>query len=624
MDYDSQSKAVAFVKATKSRYLNMTQKRRDKLKEIYAETTSYESQKAAEWSSSLKVNFANQIESLVVARLTAKNPKFIVSLRQTADELAERYFKKVKTEDPEIQAEQDEALEEFKEQIREWGVAVQEYLNYAFDNYDFNPVVRQLAKSLVRYGNCYGTTDYKYEYYRTKKNGKVEEKVARAYPCIKNLSWTELLVDPRFVQTSESPGLIWRHERVSLSELYLYKDELVNLDQITSIGSTSMYNEDKQFVYQIKINTPDGEATELKVTTLNVDKYKGFYSPTGKPEDDKIYELWVVNDCLLVKYEEIPKINIYSAGCFEDPEQHYATGYIEPLLGLQREYNFKMNAAIEYINFNLNHSFFWDPNSGIDPRGLARASAPGAIIPVANGADNAFGGIKEIPKQPIDTAYFSNQNEVRRDIQSVTFTVDTTAPTSQQGFTNTATAVKARFFESNTVYADTLKHFEELLCKLAYDLLEQVARKSENDVIVQAIGSDKFKWIKPAVFDEAPIRYAIRVEIGSSSFDSIEQRREESLALMTVLERAAAAGANVDFDRAVQDIIEGGFEGKDSGKYIKQDMDQLMGMLGGAPQEPGMPQGLPTPGDMPEPVPSLSEPNALTQAVVGGDLTGLE
>jgi len=221
-------------------------------------------------------------------------------------------------------------------------------------------------------------------------------------------------------------------------------------------------------------------------------------------------------------------------------------------------------------------------------------------------------------------SHISDFNVTGYPAQSVTFTVDTTAPTSQQGFTNTATAVKARFFESNTVYADTLKHFEELLCKLAYDLLEQVARKSENDVIVQAIGSDKFKWIKPAVFDEAPIRYAIRVEIGSSSFDSIEQRREESLALMTVLERAAAAGANVDFDRAVQDIIEGGFEGKDSGKYIKQDMDQLMGMLGGAPQEPGMPQGLPTPGDMPEPVPSLSEPNALTQAVVGGDLTGLE
>ena len=88
---DKQSSlAVLQVRRSKDFFKKLNSKRRVKLKKIYRAVMSYEGEKLADWSSTLKVNFANQIESIVTARLTSRNPRFIVSLRQFSDKLIER------------------------------------------------------------------------------------------------------------------------------------------------------------------------------------------------------------------------------------------------------------------------------------------------------------------------------------------------------------------------------------------------------------------------------------------------------------------------------------------------------------------------------------------------------
>ena len=80
-------------------------------------------------------------------------------------------------------------------------------------------------------------------------------------------------------------------------------------------------------------------------------------------DDERLYEIWVVNNMLVIKVEEITQIPIEQIRCFEDTETNLATGFLEAIVGLQKEMNFKKNSASEYINHALNRSWLRSPNS---------------------------------------------------------------------------------------------------------------------------------------------------------------------------------------------------------------------------------------------------------------------
>jgi len=121
--------------------------------------------------------------------------------------------------------------------------------------------------------------------------------------------------------------------------------------------------------------------------------------------------------------------------------------------------NFKKNSASEYINNALNRSWIWSPNSGIDPRDLI--SKPNNIIVTTKDAITAQNNLVELQHRNLPTDYFQEQNDLERQIQSSTFTVDTSSQKSQQALTNTATGIRVKFFESNSVIDEIRKHFEE-------------------------------------------------------------------------------------------------------------------------------------------------------------------
>jgi len=552
MDFAEQSKAVAYVRTIKSSYLTYCEPQKSKLRGIYQAVMSYTPEKDYDWQSALKVNFANQIEQLVTARITAKNPKVIVSLQGNPREIARMYY----TEP----LDTPENIEEFNAFVKEiqnkWAPALQRYLNILQDKANYLQIYRRLAKQLVRTGNAYAEVVYRYDLHRTKnkKTKKVETKVANEYPTIDPISFQELFIDPRYHNTNDSMAVIREHERVTLAELYAQQaddDDLMNLDQI-NMGDNQT-NWDREQLYRLMIPTMD-EPTEILTKTLTVDKFRGYYNPDGKPGNSQLYEIWTVNDAILIKYKPIARIGVHSAACFEDCEQHFGIGYVEPILGLQEEYNFKMNSSIEYINHALNRTFLWSENSGINPRDLIQANSPNGIITTTVDGPTALANFVEMPSRPIDPNYFNQQNELRSDMQTLSFTIDAGNPLNRGGSTDTATAVRAKFFDSNTVYADTLKHFEELVANCMYDIIDSLYENLDDDKIVAAMGEDEFMEIDKRVLEQAPLRYSIRCEVGSSSFDSIENRREDVLAKLTVAERAMANGVQVNMKEIFSDL----------------------------------------------------------------------
>jgi hypothetical protein len=81
-----------------------------------------------------------------------------------------------------------------------------------------------------------------------------------------------------------------------------------------------------------------------------------------------MYEFWTVNDTILVYADEITVMPYEDFRVFEDTETFFATGLLEPILGLQDEMNWKKNRASEYVNKMLKPDYIRSPASGIDPR----------------------------------------------------------------------------------------------------------------------------------------------------------------------------------------------------------------------------------------------------------------
>jgi len=228
--------------------------------------------------------------------------------------------------------------------------------------------------------------------------------------------------------------------------------------------------------------------------------------------------------------------------------------------------NFKKNSASEYINQSLNRSWIYSANSGINPADIN--SRPNGLMATTKDAQTAAANLVEIPHRPLPSEYFGEQNDIERQIQAQTFTVDTTANKSNQALTNTATGARIKFFESNVVIDELRKHLEEGMERISYKLLEETFENMEDNIVIKKLDDSGFWEINKELLRDAFTRYSIKVEVNSSSFDDIESRQEASIGFFNMLLQGAQAGVPVDLTAAMKDIIVD-FEKKDPNKFIK-------------------------------------------------------
>lgn len=612
--FEIQQKAVLHVRdfMTDSKRLSATHK--EKLFDIYSEWKSFSEKKTSDWSTTFKINKAHQVVETVLPRLTAKDPRWIVSPR-------------IPDANP------------------EYANAIQDYLTYLFDEYNLIEPIRLWAKSVLVYGNAYAKVKYKYEIARVsdaedkivkKPAGLTEEdseegmenledepntseEVSGEYPTIENLSWTDVYVDPRYTILEDMPGIVHVDNAVRVANLHKSK-RYFNLDKIEDLGKLETFKNDengyKQRVLQITgIDTQT--IKNIDVNALTIQKFYGFFNPDKdeKPEKERLYELHVIDDLILCYYKEITHIPIEDIKAFEDPEQHFATGFVEPIMELQREMNFKKNSASTYINNSLNRSWLWSPNSNVNPRDLI--SRPNNIIVVEGDVQNALNNLSELPHREVSSDFFQEQNDIERQVQAMTFTVDTSNPRSQQALTNTATGARIKFFESNSVIDEIRKHFEQGLEKLAYKLLLCTFEnmEDEDNIVFKKQGNEEYWAMNKEMLRNAVTRYSIKVEVNSSSFNDLESRREDAIAFYNILSQAYQM--QVITKEALQEGLKevmATFEKKDAHKYIsQQNMDTF---LKAQPQN-GMPGQPGAPGEMP-PEQAQEAPLEGEQAPAGG------
>ena len=172
--------------------------------------------------------------------------------------------------------------------------------------------------------------------------------------------------DPRYTTLDEMPALIEIQRSVRISDLEAsgkYDQEI--LDELKEITTTKDPELKRQLIEAIAgiIDSNENPTPDLKNLELKI--YEGYYG-----EDDTFVRLTTVSDYLLIGYEEIDEFSYEEWRVFEDTETFLSKGFLDGGLGLQREMNWKKNAASEYINFALHRTMVMSPNSGIDPAEL--------------------------------------------------------------------------------------------------------------------------------------------------------------------------------------------------------------------------------------------------------------
>lgn len=234
------------------------------------------------------------------------------------------------------------------------------------------------------------------------------------------------------------------------------------------------------------VNLPESKEG-IDKNALSMKTFYGWYSKDDDSEES-LYKISIVDDILVICFEEISQIPIEQIRCFEDTETNYATGFVEQIMGLQQELNFKKNSASNYINNSIYRSYFYSMNSGINPNDLL--AKPNGLIVTNKDVKTAMEECVEVPHREINASYFQEQNDFERQIQSLTFTVDTSNPQNQQALTNTATGARIKFFESNAVIDEVRKHFESGLVAIAYKLLQATVDNVEDNIIIKKQGDE--------------------------------------------------------------------------------------------------------------------------------------
>lgn len=569
---EQQADAVLFINSTFDQYKEIMSPYQDRMLDIFSELSSFNEAKLKDWSTSFKVNKAHEISNKITPRMISRNPKWIVSMKPEfvwQEILQNKDIKKY-----------DEAT-----------LAIQDLLSNVFKQWNLDEILRIWAKWMVNYWHSFAKVKRKYEIWRqTKKvdeekiyideewneqvekiDKKIEEYVTWEYSTIDVSSRADLYYDLRYKTFDEMPAIIEVTSWVRIWELKRNK-KYMNLDLIEEVANldSTDWNSYKESIMQLlwididSIKWVDKNKLLLKTYYWLYDiKWDG---------DERLYEICIVNDMICILFQEISQIPFVQIRCFEDTESNMAVWFIEPILWLQRELNFKKNSASEYINQALNRSWIWSARSWINPKKLI--SKANNIITTTKSVDEAMSNLRELTASEINPNYFIEQNDFERQIQGLTFTVDTSNPKTDNSLVNTATGARIKFYESNVVIEDVRKHFEQWLVKLAYKLLQDIVENSEDNLTIKKL-NDENRWnINKSLIEDAMKKFEINIEAWSSSYDSIENRREEAIAKYNLWLWAKNAWVNVDLDTLLIDVLDS-FEWTNGSKYVTKVSPQL-------------------------------------------------
>lgn len=375
-----------------------------------------------------------------------------------------------------------------------------------------------------------------------------KEQVLNEFPTFEVPDILDMYFDPRIELESDMLSIIEVKDNVRYADLEANKDLYFNLDRVKAlVGNPQIEGDQKK---QTKFNL-QGVVTQQQTDEklLTVKNWYGYFSEKEDEGSNEWYLITTVNACEVIRYEKIDFNPWVKWNPIEVPSQGVGVGIVEPIEKLQKAYNLTRNQRAENISLILNRMWLMKQGAGIDPRKLI--SRAGNIIPTRD-----MDALSPIVTPDVTGSAFNEAQSINTEIQQTLGTIDTTQDAGSNGFTNLATGQKIRWNEYNVRFKAIKQNFEEALARLGEKMLLMVGKEAENDPVVQDPITQKFFALAKTAFNNVSDFYSVTVLPDSTSYDSIENKREEVLALWTLLTAAKAQGVNINAEKAFRNVLE--------------------------------------------------------------------
>ena len=475
-------------------------------------------------------------------RITGNSPKFVLGLNQPTNQ----------------QTPDANMLENVK--------AAQMGLNYFWKIGNCQKKSRSWVKSGLVYGTSWAKVDFKVKTIKLKekkgtvnKDGEISiketeiEKNFIEYPTFEAIDILDMWFDPRVDDVDEMTGVIENKDDVRLADILSKKDEYFNLDKLQDVSGQYAWNSNSDNYKLNKFNVqgvPTFNSSQDNKTNYKV--YHGYFSETGEPEDEKLVEITIVADSIVIGYKEIGFLPFEKFNPIEIPQQGVGMGLVEPIKKIQDAYNLTRNQRFENVSMVINRMWKVKKGAGLDLRRVK--SAAGHMIPVRDMQD-----IEPLVTPDVTGSAYNEAQSLNTDIQTALGTIDTTQDSSSNGFTDLATGQKIRWNEYNVRFKAIKGNFEEALSRLGEKMLMMVGQEANQDPVIQDQVTQEFFAVARTAFDQTSDYYSVNVLADSTAMDSIDNEREEALGFgnLAIAYKAQQVPVNLtkvwdDIDRSFQ------------------------------------------------------------------------
>ena len=584
---DQQAKVVGYVTEFKTDIISTTQQIRDTWLKLYKNYRIFKARDKKAWQSKLWIPKTFTAIEQIASRTTAHNPKFNLKALQSS---ALQWFTANQTEIDEALATNAEASENQavlpvdlpEPQVKSSRDILEAYLIYVFTEQKLKQKIRMWDKGRLIYGTYHVkiSTDVLTEKKVTKKKNEkgesveIEEEIFKnILPDIQTIDAFDFLIHPFENSLDEAPGVIHKNDTAKISELddetYFNLDLLDNQRSATSDCDFSSQEIQKRSVIANDIQK------KVDKNKFCANEYHGVYSLTDDPKDSKEYIITVVDDKLLIRFEEMtltdqnnnPVRPFVAMHDQRVPGEYNAIGEAEPIMSLQDEMNSLRNQRQDYNNSALYPEWMVVKNSGINPFQLVHK--PNNIIQVA-----ALTDLAPVPKDNVPQSGYREEEALNRDIQETTGTTNFSQPGASSAFTDTATGAAIRQEEQNTRIKLKVENLDDAVSELGRKILLIVSNELEDNIEIP--DEDNFHTVYKEAFQKMAEGFSPQVVSGSMAADTPSERRNEAIARGNIGIQYAQMGVPVKLDEEFKNIMAEGFN-------VKQ-VDSLLGEAPVAPQ----------------------------------------
>jgi hypothetical protein len=600
LSYELRKRAETHVKKVEEDFLNLNQRLRKKWRDFYRIYRLFENEGKLPGQSDVFIPKIWEIIEKKTPAVVAHSPKFVLTPRKND---AIEYLPQVR-----------DALNFWWEEDK-----VQERL----EGWVKEGFVYGTAVGKVGWNQEWKTLEMEYEDIdeetgETVKKTEEEDVLVIERPTFETRSIFDVLTDPRCDTLEESIANIDILDNQRLSQL-LQDGDIYDLSRLKKDKDILSARQDSKYTPEEKRELDEfmgvsGWRGDIDKGTFTLKEYWGYFSPDGKPEKEEEYIITTVwQDKTLIDVIRCER-NDKGFRPFIEFIDHkvqgefYGIGEVEPLEGLQIEYNNLRNARIDFNNSVNYPEWMYNLNAGINPSTLVHRpnNMIGVELPIGTDINTV---LRTVEKPIAPQSGYAEEAQLNRDFQTISQTIDYTDRGGVQGFNSTATGVESRDAERSKQINNVVRHLETSISRIGELWLRLADYFVEDEILIrrkrtprdierekqsgapEGVPSlddvpDKFTKVSAEVFKDIAERATVKVEAGSTTAYSAVGKAKDAVNIGNTTAQFMQLGVPVDATKVFTDILRDAYQKPNPESYIK-DMQQQQPQGGQPPGQGG-------------------------------------